>query len=89
MGYPSFDGTNYTLQDGIYKDRSKFNLGAQYCYGERSRAFFKRVQYRVGASYATPYYKMNGVDGPKEISVSAGYSEGNGSASNPYVIYTK
>ena len=73
LGYPSFDGTNYTLQDGIYKDRSKFNLGAQYCYGERSRAFFKRVQYRVGASYATPYFKMNGVDGPKEISVSAGF----------------
>ncbi len=52
---------------------SKFNLGAQYCYGERNRAFFKRVQYRVGVSYATPYYKMNGVDGPKEISVSAGF----------------
>ncbi len=73
LGYPSFDGTNYALKNGIYKDRSKFNLGAQYCYGERSRAFFKRVQYRVGASYATPYYKMNGVDGPKEISVSAGF----------------
>lgn len=28
---------------------------------------------RLGASYATPYYKMNGVDGPKEISVSAGF----------------
>ena len=73
LGYPSFDGTNYALKNGIYKDRSKFNLGAQYCYGVRSRAFFKRVQYRVGASYATPYYKMNGVDGPKEISVSAGF----------------
>ena len=58
---------------GAYANRHKFNLGAQYCYGERSRAFFKRVQYRVGASYATPYYKMNGVDGPKEISVSAGF----------------
>ena len=32
-----------------------------------------RVLYRVGASYATPYFKMNGVDGPKEISVSAGF----------------
>ena len=58
---------------GAYANRHKFNLGAQYCYGERNRAFFKRVQYRIGASYATPYYKMNGVDGPKEISVSAGF----------------
>jgi hypothetical protein len=27
----------------------------------------------VGASYATPYYKVNGIDGPKEFSVSAGF----------------
>ena len=26
----------------------------------------------AGASYATPYYKINGQDGPSEISVSAG-----------------
>ena len=63
----------YSLKDGIHKDRSKFNFGAQYRYNERDRAFLKRVQYRLGASYATPYYKMNGVDGPKEISVSAGF----------------
>lgn len=56
-----------------YMNRQKYNVGLQYCYGERHRSFFKRVQYRLGASYATPYYKMNGVDGPKEISVSAGF----------------
>ena len=58
---------------GSYKNRSKFNLGAQYCYDERNRAFLKRVAYRAGISYATPYYKVNGVDGPKELSVSAGF----------------
>ena len=73
LSYPTFDGKTYSLADGIYKDRSKFNLGAQYCYGERSRSFFKRVMYRAGVSYTTPYYKVNGVDGPKEISVSAGF----------------
>jgi hypothetical protein len=31
------------------------------------------VQYRGGASYATPYYKINGQDGPKELTVSAGF----------------
>ena len=40
---------------------------------ERSRSFLKRVAYRAGISYATPYYKVNGVDGPKELSVSAGF----------------
>ena len=77
LGYPTFETRNnvgtYYLKDGIYMDRSKFNLGFQYRYGERDRAFFKRVAYRAGVSYATPYYKVNGVDGPKELSVSAGF----------------
>jgi len=73
LEYPTFDGTNYALTKGVYKNRSKFNLGAQYCYGENSRSFLKRVMYRAGVSYATPYYKVNGVDGPKELSISAGF----------------
>ena len=77
LGYPTFEDNkgkgSYFLKDGVYKDRSKFNLGAQYCYSERSRSFLKRVAYRAGISYATPYYKVNGVDGPKELSVSAGF----------------
>lgn len=77
-GYPTFETNQngeatYTLKNGVYKDRHKFNLGALYCYNERHRAFFKRVSYRAGVSYATPYYKVNGVDGPKELSVSAGF----------------
>ena len=70
---PDFDGVNYTEVKGLYSDRSKFNLGMQYCYGELNRNFFKRVQYRAGVSYATPYCKVNGLDGPKELSVSAGF----------------
>ncbi len=72
---PVFDGSakGYSLQKGLYSDRSKFNLGMQYCYGENSRGFFKRVKYRAGVSYATPYVKVNGLDGPKELSVSAGF----------------
>ena len=77
LKYPTFvdsdQGADYVLRNGIYQDRTKVNLGLQYCYGERSRSFFKRLQYRAGASYATPYYKVNGVDGPKELSVSAGF----------------
>ena len=58
---------------GEYTNRSKFNLGMQYCYGEYNRHFFKRIRYRAGVSYATPYFKVNGNDGPKELSVSAGF----------------
>lgn len=75
LEYPIFNGATktYALEKDIYSDRQKFNLGMQYCYGERSRGFFKRVQYRTGVSYATPYVKVNGLDGPKELSVSAGF----------------
>ena len=70
---PVFENGEYMLKKGEYLNRSKINLGAQYCYGERDRNFFKRVRYRAGVSYATPYYKVNGIDGPKELSVSAGF----------------
>lgn len=72
--YVNVNDKNHVLDvDGAYSDRSKFNLGMQYCYGEYSRHFFKRLRYRAGVSYATSYYKVNGIDGPKEISVSAGF----------------
>ena len=70
---PDFDGQRYELVKDCYSNRSKFNLGMQYCYGELNRNFFKRIQYRAGVSYATPYFKVNGLDGPKELSVSAGF----------------
>ena len=35
--------------------------------------FLGRIHYRAGASYATSYQKINGLDGPKELSVSAGF----------------
>ena len=73
IAFPSFSAEGYALQEGLYSDRAKYNFGFQYCYGERSRSFLKRVQYRAGVSYATPYVKINGQDGPKELSVSAGF----------------
>ena len=57
----------------MFADRHKFTLGGGYCPLENSRNFLKRVHYRFGASYATNYLKINGVDGPKEYSVSAGF----------------
>ena len=38
-----------------------------------SPRFLKRVNYRLGAGFATPYYKINNNDGPKELSVSCGF----------------
>lgn len=73
LSSPAFDGNSYVLENDVYSNRSKCNLGVQYCYGEMHRNFFKRVRYRAGVGYASSYYKVNGFDGPKEFSVSAGF----------------
>ena len=69
------ENTNkYELVNDYYKNRHKLTVGADWIPNPNplARGFFKRVHYRIGASYATPYYKINGQDGPKEITVSAG-----------------
>jgi hypothetical protein len=68
----SVTATTYKSVDGLLKDRHKITLGGEYIPNENSRNFFSRIHYRFGMSYATPYIKVNGVDGPKEVSVSAG-----------------
>ena len=67
------DEVSYNMGSDQYKDRHKFALGAVYCPGETSRKFFNRVQYKAGLSYSTPYYYINGQDGPKEFSASLGF----------------
>lgn len=64
--------TSYNLVDGQFNDCHKFTLGGDYCKGERYRGFFSRMHYRAGFSYASPYLKINGVDGPRELSASLG-----------------
>ena len=77
LKYPVYNVVNdvpsYELTDNYYKDRYKATIGSEYCNDETSRNFFRRIRFRAGMSYATPYYKVNGADGPDEISVSAGF----------------
>lgn len=76
LAFPQYQTSNgvstYVMQNGLLKDRQKFTLGFEYCKDERYHGFFNRLHYRAGVSYATPYYKVNGQDGPKEISASLG-----------------
>lgn len=63
----------YALQDNIIKNRYQVNVGADFVPDPVSRKFIKRVHYRIGGGYATPYYNINGKNGPKELSLSAGF----------------
>ncbi len=74
--FPMYDVQNetptYALSKNYFQDRHRFALGGEYCKNPISRNFMGRIRYRLGASYTTPYYYVNGNDGPKEVSVSAG-----------------
>lgn len=77
LQYPVYrvvnDEPRYELTDDYYKDRYKVTVGGEFCNDEMSRRFFDRIRFRAGVSYATSYYKINGIDGPDEISASIGF----------------
>lgn len=69
---PQIINDEFVSSSANYKDRTRFVLGGEYQPDPISRKYIKRIYYRFGASYATPYYKINGVNGPREIGVTAG-----------------
>ena len=77
VGFPQYgvvdNKPSYQIKENYFKDRHKVTIGGEYCRKQDSRKFMDKVKYRVGVSYATPYLYINGGDGPKELSVSAGF----------------
>ena len=64
---------SYAMSSSYYTDRHKLTAGGEYCGDEQSRNFLKRLHIRAGASYSTPYTKINGNEGPSEFSASLGF----------------
>ena len=62
----------YQLVSDQLRDRHKVTLGADWVPNPMGRKYLGHVHYRIGASYATPYYNVNGVKGPRELTLSAG-----------------
>ena len=75
VDFPAYDerSSQFLLLPNLLKDRRAVNVGVDYVPGAMSRRLLSRVHYRCGAGMATSYYKVNGADGPKEFSVSAGF----------------
>ena len=67
------DQLAYSKQKGQYLDRSRVAAGFQYVPNPLSRNYLSRVEYRLGANFSTPYLKVNGMDGPREYGVTAGF----------------
>lgn len=72
VDFPAMNAGKYELQSDLLKDRYQMKLGADFVPDPMGRKLAQRIHYRLGAGYSTPYYKIRGNDGPKELSVSAG-----------------
>ncbi len=62
----------YAVTTDYFKDRDIVTVGADYYPNQEGLRYRDHIQYRVGVSYASPYFKVNGSDGPKSYTVSAG-----------------
>lgn len=65
--------SDYQLRSGLLKDRHHIALGGEWTPDAESRNLFKRIHYRLGGSFTTPYITVNGKDGPKEFGVTGGF----------------
>ncbi len=64
--------TEIEVRTDQYVNRHRVNVGAEYTPDPLSRRYTPKIKYRVGASFSTPYTKVNGVNGPQEYSATAG-----------------
>lgn len=63
---------DYVPLKGYYNNRTKIALGAQWTPNPLVKAYWKRIQYRAGMNFSTPYLKVNGEDGPYEMRMGIG-----------------
>lgn len=71
--FPDYQDGQYALSSSLLDNCYKVTVGGEICPRWNSRRFLDRVRYRFGAGYTTPYYKINGQNGPRQFSVSAGF----------------
>ena len=75
---PQYNSTTgvYAATKGDYSNRLHVNAGVEYIPARYDRKYLRRINYRAGAYYATPFQKiaMQGatLDGPSEIGITAG-----------------
>ena len=71
--FPDYVNGQYALSNDLLDNSYRFTIGGEYCPRWNSRNLFQRIRYRIGAGYTTPYYKINGQEGPRQISATVGF----------------
>ena len=62
----------YQITKNAFQNRQKIALGGQYVPNPTGIRFKDHISYRAGVSYATPYCRVDGHDGPKTYTASVG-----------------
>ena len=68
---PVETSNSYVPMKGLYKNRTKIAVGAQYTPDPFGK-YWQRIQYRAGMNFTTPYLVINGLNGPYELCMSVG-----------------
>lgn len=73
--FPEIRNGKYVSSDQLLCDNMNLSVGVDWLptLDPYNRHFLSHMHYRAGVGYATPYYKINGQDGPKELTVSLGF----------------
>lgn len=74
LKYPALQGNDYVTVTNSFCDRHKVSLGMEYVPDADGLKWGKRIRYRAGVSYASPYLKINGEKGPTSYLATAGVS---------------
>lgn len=73
--FPTYINGTYSASttENQLSDRMKLNVGAEWTpAADDVNHYLRRVHYRLGAGLSTPYYKIEGQDGPRDLSVTLG-----------------
>ncbi|MDE5787506.1 MAG: outer membrane protein transport protein, partial [Bacteroidaceae bacterium] len=66
------DQTNIVIATDQYRDMHRVALGAEYTHDPNGLKYTDHIRYRLGGSYSTPYVKVNNLNGPTELRLTAG-----------------
>lgn len=73
LTYQNWKDVDFYNKKGNFSNRTKVSFGAEYLPNPVSRNYLNRIRYRVGAHYATPYTKVNGLESNRGYGVSFGF----------------
>lgn len=69
---PQLTNNQYGVSTKAFQNKHQFIVGAEYVKNPMGLRLSDRIRYRIGASYTSPYVKIDGADGPSSYTASLG-----------------